>query len=365
MSLAWLEVERVRNIRKAHLQFSPGINLLYGDNGSGKTSLLESVYFLGSARTFRSTSIDPFITRDEERCLVRGSVAGPGVSRDIGVQRSRSGERQIRIDGEDIHRASDLAMLLPTLVLGPDTVNLLLGGPALRRRFLNWGVFHVEPSFTRIWEEANRCLRQRNELLRQGADPRELKAWTQSLAGYSEQLDTMRQQYITRFQPVFTEGCTHLTDLDGITLRYERGWTKDGALMEIYERDQEIDQKRGFTHRGFHRADVKITIHGNNVVETCSRGELKMLSWIMTVGQGALLGEELRQRLVMLVDDMASEMDEAHLQGISTYIRSTGSQILATGLDRKELVSTWAGTKQRWFHVEHGMVASEEYTYDR
>ncbi len=364
MSLARLEIAGIRNIRQATLELSPGINLIYGGNGSGKTSILESAYILGAARSYRNTSVEPLISRDQDECLVRGVINSGSTQHTIGVLRRRSGEREIRVDGDGIKRATDLANLLPMLVVGPEAVNVLLGPPAIRRRFLNWGLFHVEPLFIQIWENANRCLRQRNELLRQNVSVSELGTWTRELVRHSEQMDEIRAAYAQNYERIFLEHCGQLTELPGISYSYYRGWSHDSPLQEIYEKDEETDRKRGFTQRGFQRADVRIRVAGEEAVSTCSRGELKVISWTMIISQGAMLGDATANNLVYLVDDLGSELDKRHHERFCTYLMSTGEQILATGIEQDRLVEFWGAKDIKLFHVERGSVEQEERMND-
>jgi DNA replication and repair protein RecF len=353
MSLGRLDITSVRNIRQASLELSPEINIICGQNGSGKTSILESIYILATARSYRNNSVEPLITRDQSECLVRGQLDTDGIRHTVGVLRKRGGEREIKVDGSEIKRATDLARLLPVLVVGPESVNVLLGPPAVRRRFLNWGLFHVEPSFTRIWEEANRCLRQRNELLRQNALSIELETWTRELVRYSEQLDDIRAKYTRNFEKIFLEECGQLTELQGISCSYYRGWRHDRSLDEIYKGDEESDRKRGYTQRGFQRADVRIAIAGEEAVRSCSRGELKVVSWAMIVSQGSMVKGA---NLIYLVDDLESEMDRKHRERVCGYLLSTGNQVLATGIEQDRLLKSWGQKDITLFHVEHGSV---------
>lgn len=360
MSLLWLEITGIRNIRQASLALHPKLNLVVGQNGSGKTSILEGIYFLGSARSFRITNVEPIISSELEKCVVRGEIASGTQRHTIGVQRDRAGARDIRIDGDDVKRATDLANLLPILVLGSDTVNLLLGPPGLRRRFLNWGLFHVEPAFSHIWEGANRCLRQRNEVLRQNGSDSELETWTRELVEYAERLDQSRTSYMLAYEEVFLQQCQQMTDLSNVTCQYYRGWSKDESLIDLYQKDCSIDRKRGFTQKGFQRADVRIRINGEEAVNACSRGELKVLSWAMAMSQGAMLSSETAENLVYLVDDMGAELDNQHRQRLCRYLLSTRNQIIATGIELDSLVAPWNGQAHKLFHVEHGTLKQED-----
>lgn len=352
MSLNRLEVTSIRNIEAASLDLAPTINVIVGDNGSGKTSLLESVYFLGSARTFRGTNAYPLIRRGANFCRVRGQCLGGG---EIAVFRDRSGVKRLSLSGGVIQRTSELAASLPIVVLEPQTVNLLLGGPDYRRRFMNWGVFHVEPSFRAVWGDASRCLRQRNQLLKRlESNTDELEAWTAELARLSEKIHVLRTRYMEAYCRRFSENA-ELTCMTDIALRYEPGWNTDLALSDVLRKETQNDLRRGYTGKGFHRADVKILVSGDEAAKTCSRGELKALAWILTITQG----EDLNKDLVYLLDDLFSELDSVHRAKICQYFAQAEKQVLTTGMDRRALLGCWADSCKAMFHVEHGVVTGE------
>jgi DNA replication and repair protein RecF len=363
MSLKWLTACNFRNLVDIRLDLAPGINLVHGDNGSGKTSLLESCYFLSTARSFRSSSLDPVIQRGIDSCLVRGEVRRLGQSYRIGIVRERSGAREIRLNEESVARASELARVLPTLLLGPESVDLLLGPPALRRNFLNWGLFHVEPGFSGAWEEANRCLRHRNQLLRNaGSSTAEFDIWSAQLASLAEKIDEMRKNYLLAYLPTFQSAVSELTGMSEVSLEYDRGWSENRSLNDIYQEDLKIERKRGFTQKGFQRADVRITVAGQAAVKVCSRGELKSLVWGMLMAQGGLISHlsEHGQDTLYLVDDMASEFDHEHRQRVCSYLAKTQQQVILTGVDRATLIDACEGEMGGLFHVKHGAVEVQE-----
>ena len=361
MGLTRLDVVHFRNLERVALALAPGVNLLHGDNGSGKTSLLEAVHFLGSARSFKTASPDSLIMRGEVQCLVRGDVASDsGVSR-IGIQRDRGAEREIRINGEPCYKTSELARLLPTQVLGPESVDLLLGPPALRRRFLNWGLFHVKHDFNQLWDEANRCLRQRNQILRQeNQSSQELHSWSVQLAALSEKLDQLRSGYIDSLEEPFQAVVEEISGMQAIRLEYFRGWERDGNLLEIYQKEVNSDQKRGFTQKGFQRADVRITVDGQPAVKVCSRGELKALVWSLILAQGNLTRSREDTKTLFLVDDLASEFDRNHRWRLGNYLVNHGHQVLITGVDRDALTGCCEDRFETMFHVKHGDVEVEQ-----
>jgi DNA replication and repair protein RecF len=183
--LSRLQIGRIRNLSSVRLEGLKRVNLFFGRNGSGKTSLLESIHLLGMARSFRGSGPGSLITHGEPECTVFGVVTMPGSTygRPIGVQRRRSGDVQIRIGGRAVRTVAELAEQLPLLVINSDSFDLLTGSPAARRQFLDWGVFHVEHRFFQQWQRFQRCMKQRNNLLRHGKMAgQQLAVWTRDLA---------------------------------------------------------------------------------------------------------------------------------------------------------------------------------------
>ena len=143
MYLDKLQVRNVRAIQNADLQFSPSINIVTGINGSGKTSLLESIYLLGVGRSFRSNQIKSIINNNSDDLTVYGKLSKPGAD-SLGISRDKSGKFKVRINNIDQNKLSSLARYLPVLVITPDSYKLLTSGPQHRRQFLDLSVFHVE-----------------------------------------------------------------------------------------------------------------------------------------------------------------------------------------------------------------------------
>src|SRR5690606_26092623 len=205
MTLRRITVTGVRNLQPVTLSPSPRINILYGDNGSGKTSLLEAIHLLGLARSFRSTRLNPVISHDLSTCTVFGQVeTAVDQSNALGISRDRSGEGKIRIDGRNVRSAAELAEPLPLQLINPDSFRLLVGAPKVRRQFLDWGVFHVEPRFLGAWQRLQQGLRQRNSWLRHGRlDVVAQAAWDRELCLASQEIDGYRRDYLQALKPVF------------------------------------------------------------------------------------------------------------------------------------------------------------------
>ncbi len=366
MSIQRLRIAQLRNIEQAELNLRR-INLLCGPNGSGKTSVLEAVYVLGSGRSFRSPRLDPVIRHEAGSCTVFGSVlpGGPDpVPVAIGVSRERDGTFSGRIQGQPIRNSAELALRLPLQLINSSTFDLLEGGPKVRRQFLDWGVFHVEHGFHRLWMDVHRCLRQRNALLRRDRIPAvELAAWDSHLSVGAQRLDELRKGYFDRFRPVFQLTLRELLQIDELELGYSRGWDAARELADVLQEQLERDRERGFTHSGPHRADIRVRLRGMNAAEVLSRGQQKLVVAAMKLAQGRVFMADSARGCVFLVDDLPAELDREHRRQLCTLLAAMPCQVLLSCVDAEELRGCWDGVDRQQiqlFHVEHGVIRPTE-----
>lgn len=359
MSLSRLSVTGVRNLQPVTLSPSPRINILHGDNGSGKTSLLEAIHLLGMARSFRSTRLNPVIAHDQQTCTVFGQVClDDQHSSALGISRDRAGEVRIRIDGRNVRSAIELAEMMPLQLINPDSFRLLDGPPKLRRQFLDWGVFHVEPRFLPAWQRAQQALRQRNSWLRHGTiDTASQLAWSRELSLASEEIDDYRRAYIQALKPVFERVVAALVELEGLQLSYYRGWDKNLPLADVLAANLERDRAMGHTQAGPQRADLRLRIAGHNAAQTLSRGQQKLVVCALRIAQGHLVSETKRGQCIYLVDDLPSELDEHHRLALCRLLEQLNCQVFITCVDSNVLQTGWAeDTPVSMFHVEQGSI---------
>lgn len=361
MSLVRLNVSGLRNLQAVQLAPSPGINLLHGDNGSGKTSVLEAIHLLGLARSFRSSRLTPVIQHGAEQALVFGEVRlADGRPASLGIARQRSGDSQIRIDGQNARSAAQLAELLPLQLINPDSFRLLEGAPKVRRQFLDWGVFHVEPRFLDAWQRLQAALRQRNSWLRHGRiDAAAQAAWDRELTLASEAIDAYRRAYIQALKPVFERTLAQLVELPELTLSYYRGWDRERDLAEVLAAALLRDQQLGHTQAGPQRADLRLRIGSHNAADILSRGQQKLVVCALRIAQGHLVNQAKHGQCVYLVDDLPSELDEQHRHALCRLLEDLDCQVFVTGVDGETLKDGWrTDTPVAMFHVEHGRIES-------
>lgn len=374
MYIKKLDVHRLRNLEQIQLSFCPGANLIYGQNGSGKTSLLEAIYLLGRGRSFRSRNIRTVITHEQEDCIVfaqlheptdgeNGADKGPGRDIPIGVQRNRRGEFRFKVDGEVVPTAAGLVEELPMQLLNSHSFELLEGGPLNRRQFLDWGVFHVEHDYPALWKAFQRCLKHRNSLFRRDRmggriEPDELAVWDAEFARLSQQINDHRQHYLTRFKPVFEQVLEQLTDVNDISFGYHPGWDLERPLLEVLQGALERDQKTRTTNYGAHRADLRVKAEGRPASEVLSRGQIKTVVCALRIAQGYLYHQVTGKQCVYLLDDLPSELDGEHRRRVGQLLHTLGAQVFITGVFQEDLTASWPKEgKTAMFHVEHGAIA--------
>jgi DNA replication and repair protein RecF len=352
MALVGLQVEHFRCLEKAELTLDPRYNLFVGPNASGKTSLLEAMYFLGRGRSFRSRKLERIIQHGQAEFRIVGRVQHESRVVVLGVRGTHAGT-EIRVGGAPAESAADLAGHFPPQIIDPEIHKLLEEGPVRRRRFLDWGVFHVERSFMSAWQRYHRALRQRNASFRREADERLVTVWDAELATAGEALSDMRARYVGMLSPRLAEIGRRLLGLD-VALVYHRGWPADERMMEALRRGLERDRRYAVTHSGPHRADVVVRVDGHAAKERVSRGQQKLLASALTLAQLALQDEISPGRSALLLDDPAAELDGPNLERLLGVVRELPVQLFVTSL-RPDLQGL--GAPGRMFHVEHGVVA--------
>ena len=361
MTLRRLDITAVRNLARVRLTELGRTNVFHGDNGSGKTSLLEGVHMLGMARSFRSGKIRSVITHGVDECAVYGEITGEGGAViPVGVSRHRDGALEARLAGEPVQAAAELAEQLPLQVINAESFGLLLGAPLERRQFLDWGLFHVEHHFYTLWQQFQRALKQRNNLLRRARTPKdELAVWTREFCVAAEQVDQQRRKYFESLAPRFADNLRRLApELKAVSLHYRRGWDKQMALAESLAAMEVTDREQGFTQAGPQRADLRVLTDGQSAAEVLSRGQQKLVVCALKLAQGQLLEEGKRRACVYLVDDLPAELDRRHCRLITEVLAELGSQVFITCVEPEELAGMWPRGSEApgMFHVEHGAV---------
>jgi DNA replication and repair protein RecF len=364
MALSRLQINQVRNLETVQLDALAPVNVFYGANGSGKTSILEAIHLLGMARSFRGNSVKSLITHERSDCTVFGLVHSGAGSMPLGIRRQRAGEVQIKVAGKPVQTVAELVEHLPVQVINADSFNLLTGTPGARRQYLDWGVFHVEHRFFSQWQRFQRSIKQRNKLLRHAkmADV-ELSAWSRDLAESGEAISAFRQSYFDELTPRFLAIADRIVPaLKGrLAMRYRRGWDLTETYHEALERSKNSDIEHGYTHVGPQRADIRVTVDGHLAADTLSRGQQKLVVCALKLAQGQVMATQRQHNSLYLVDDLPSELDSEHCQLVCEQLASLPAQVFITCVDKDDITAVWPASAEpiAMFHVEHGSVAAQ------
>ena len=348
MPLAELRVENLRCIESAVLEFSPELNLIAGENGAGKTSILEAIFLLGRGRSFRTRSSEKLIRHHQPKLTVFG-LTDDSPTKQAGIEVASDGGTRARINGEAAASLLELSGVLPVQAIDPEIHKLVDQGPERRRRWLDWLVFHVEPTFGIHWARYNRALKQRNAALRVGG---EISPWDAELIRNGMAITEARQRALHRLVPCLEQTFERFGGLD-VSVGFTTGWLAGTSFEEALRTHAERDRARGTTTAGPHRADVTLRRNHRIARETLSRGQQKLTAVAMIVSQLRLLQDELNLRAVLLLDDPAAELDDKNLLRLFEELSALRCQMIATSLTQETALFQ---APKATFHVEQGRV---------
>ena len=356
MAIRQLSLTDFRNLRSTTLDFNQHINLVTGANGSGKTSLLEAIYVLCQAHSFRTHQLKQCVRHGKASFLLFGRFA------DFKAGLSKSDKKlEIHVNGATIKKRSELVRRVPVRIVNAASFALVDGAPQTRRAFIDWCLFHVEHSYAEIWADFNHALRQRNRLLKSRQDLQLLEYWDEHLVKPSLQLQHMRQHQCEELRQLLDEDFAELLSGIPIEIEYRRGWTAGTELSEALRQYRQRDIKSGFTNIGVHRDDLLFSSAGNRVDVVLSRGQSKRLCMALLMASLKLVGEKTGKRIILLIDDLHSELDQAAQHKIYQQLTAMDLQLFVSNIDERPPGGLQA-KEFKMFHVEHGTIKPRNFS---
>jgi DNA replication and repair protein RecF len=353
MSLARLYIQHVRNIKMARLDLNSRFNVFFGPNGSGKTSLLESIYLLGSGHSFRSRETSALLSFNASSLTVFGEML---IGDSISIQKAKT-KTVVRLNQRACYRSSDLARHFPCQVFYQDIFEIMDAGSAVRRSLLDWGLFHVEPDYHTVWKDYKRVLKQRNVLLRERASRRQCAPWDEQLVDLSQVLDEFRSAYFKAWIDAFDLILPTLTSFL-CRIEYDKGWDKKHTGMgldEILEAQFEMDLQRQYTQSGAHQADIVFKTEGPKAKQTLSRGQQKIVLIALKLAQAKLLPGVC----TYLFDDITTELDAAHTARFFEALGDIEGQFFFTSIEPTLFRSRLLISNTSFFQMKAGHVSRE------
>lgn len=353
MHLMRLQIQNFRNLTKVDFEPVDGANLITGLNASGKTSLLEAIYYLSHLRSFRTHQITDLINRQATQLqLVAKIHTNSHHQIPLGILRSRN-KLEVRANHQPVKRVADIAALFPVIAIHPDSYKLITGGPSYRRQYLDWGVFHVEHNFFVIWQRYKKALQQRNAALKSKQNNEYCALWDHELVDMAERIDQMRESYMSALQPYLQVLIQRFFKDQEVDLSYKRGWSTESELKSLFKSELYRDRMRGFTQSGPHRAELLIRVDGQSAQTGISRGQQKTLVALLRLAQAQHFTESTGRNCILLYDDLAAELDAGHRQEILAVLINMKVQLFLTAIEAQQIdLSGWETKKM--FHVEQG-----------
>ena len=357
MRITKLSVQHLRCIEEIEIAPGPRLNWLVGPNGAGKTTLLEALHLLSHGHSFRAGAQDSLIRRGSTGFSVYAEIENSNHAHALGMARDAEGWR-LRLDGRDVATLAPLLEHCAAICFDPSCHALIAGPAEERRRFLDWGVFHVEHESLMQWRHYRRALRQRNALLRTGGSGNEFEIWETELERMAEPIVQGRENYLRGLQPVLFEMISRLLpELGEPRLGYQPGWDTDKPLSAVLAVQRERDAFHGHTRSGPHRADWKLSFEHAPVREHLSRGQTKITALACILAQGALFADHSGEWPILCLDDLVSELDFSHQELVFDQIARPDIQVwIATAT----MPDTSKRPSGQLFHVEHGHIRPAE-----
>ena len=349
MSLVKFQASGFRSLAPVDIEPHPRFNLISGENASGKTSLLESIYYLGRGRSFRGTGNRSLVQTGAQGFALFGAVSS-------GEQKQRSGvevttnERRIKVNG-DSGTSADLARIMPVQAIDPEVHQLVQGGPDERRRFLDWGVFHVKHTYLSEWRQYHKVLKQRNAALRAQQATKQIITWNESLISHALALQQAREEYLSHFEPLFSSICSDYLQIEA-KCSYKQGWPAGQHFSESLDITLDSDISKGFTQNGPHRADLYIEVTDRRARHRVSRGQQKLVAAALIISQLNYLATESDVDHVLLVDDPAAELDRDNRFKLFQLLEEVPAQLFITALEVDNLATFSTGLKYQLVNGE-------------
>ena len=356
MQIVALRISDLRVLRHLTMNPGPGINFVVGDNGAGKTSVLEAIYLAGRGRSFRHVDAGPLIREGSDHATVFVETGdGSGGQRSmLGIRRERKA-LICRLNGRDIRKRSELAESLPVQWIGSQPQLLLGLGPDVRRRFIDMGLFHVEHSYLATFGEFQRNLRQRNAAIRGQSSTETVRLWNGPLAKSAQRLHEYRARFIDALFRKTTSLLRQWAVGYELSYRYRQGWKPAEPLVDQYDRNLENDLRLGYTSRGPQRAELLLLADEAVADKTLSRGQQKILVLALQLALLDTIRENNAKTPILLIDDLAAELDADNRARIMCELESRDVQAFLTKIDEHALVASNPASARR-FHVEHGAI---------
>jgi DNA replication and repair protein RecF len=361
LAVETLSVRGVRNLKSLDLELGPRFNVVAGDNGQGKTNLLEAVYLLATSRSFRTSKLADLLESPDEVASIRAQVREDGEVRvqSVGL---RSGLRTVRVDGKKPATLAAYAVGTPVVLFHPGVLSLTLGSGPERRRLLDRVALYQSPSSLADTEGYTRALRARQRVLEErGETASDLAGWEELLTRHGLAVSDARECAAERLGPHAVRAFGRIGPADvGFSMQYHRSAPHDAVTFRaLLAQSRRIDRARGFARVGPHRDDLVLALGNRPVRGSASQGQHRAVVLALELGEMQVIAEARGVRPILLLDDVSSELDRVRTAALFGALREEGDGQVMVTTTRPELVDTQSApgaSDRRDFTVVGGRV---------
>jgi DNA replication and repair protein RecF len=346
-----LRIHDFRNIINKEYCFNKNINIFYGKNGAGKTSILEAIQFLSSGKSFRKGNFRSLINNKADSLTVLLDFRNQQTQTTLSVNKDKKGKWKAKRNGNNILSQSEISQLFPVVAIDPDVYQLVDFGPLYRRNFLDWLVFHVEHDYLLLWKKVTKCSKQLNSLYKRKAALDEINLWEKIYIEFSEQLNNIRLKYFNEIKPRIQKLSLYMQEeIKDLSINYKQGWSEEFTLAQQLKVDREKNLLYGQLQHGPHKMDIKINTGNIKASQTLSRGQKKVLSITFYMAYIDLL-ISCSISPILCLDDFDAELDTEKLFKASDFFKNKETQIFITSVHQNKIQKAFP--QAQMFHVEH------------
>lgn len=325
MIIESISLKNFRNHQNISLQFNKGINLITGENATGKTNIVEAIYYLSLARSFRGVGDEDIIFKNSEYSQIDAVIKAGDRKKNIRILITKRGH-SVLVNNKKVSKVSDLSKVMNVLLFEPKDVMLFRGSPKERRNFLDINLSKQFPIYLEYMLRYEKALKQRNEILKSGKiDPELLATCTELMVRYAGPIINYRAMFVKDINDILikiTRALTGVKDKIEITYRPFVNMSSDfeTQALEAFKRSLESDLKHKATSIGVHREDISVSLKNKDIGTYGSQGENRLVALALKLSPYFLIKEEERKPIVVL-DDVMSELDKSHREQLIKFLR--------------------------------------------
>lgn len=340
MILKRLSILNYKNIAQAEVSFSEKINCLFGNNGMGKTNILDAIYYLSFCKSHIHTPDGQIIKAGEEMCVLQGLYDYDGRSEELFCAIRGKQRKQFKRNKKEYEKLSEHIGLLPLVMVSPADTELIQGGSEERRRFLDLIISQQDATYLHALIQYNKALMQRNVMLKeQNHDYSLFEALELQLVRFASYIHTCRKATVEALTPLFNQFHQHIcqsSELVGMT--YSSQLNDSTPLEELLIKNRERDMILGYTSVGIHKDDLEMTLGESLIRRIGSQGQRKTFLVALKLAQFSLLATQGNTKPILLLDDIFDKLDAQRVaQIIQLVSRDDFGQIFITDTNRQYL----------------------------